>query len=252
MLVWDRVTVCYGDREAVREASFSAGEGEWVMLCGPNGSGKTTLLEAAAGTLPYEGSIRLMGRESRGMRNRERAEKLAVLSQNSRLEEDFTVEETVALGLYARKRRRFERIDGEEELIAGALERTGLEGMGKRRMLTLSGGEAQRVFLSQVLIQQPRVLLLDEPARSLDLRYQKEIYDLVLSWLREGGRAVVSVEHDLDLALAYGSRAVLLREGRVRAEGKLPELFSAENLMETFGMDVRAWMEERKQNWNRA
>lgn len=249
MLRWDRVTVRYGDRTAVREASFSAGEGDWVMLCGPNGSGKTSLLEAAAGTIPYEGSIRLMGMESGRLRNRDRASRMAVLSQNNRVEEAFTVEETVALGLYARRRRRFDTDPEDRKRVSAVLERTGLAGMKKRRMPSLSGGETQRVFLAQVLIQQPGVLLLDEPAHSLDMRYQKAIYDLVRAWLGEGGRAVVSVEHDLDLAQAYGSRAVLIREGRILAEGPLPEVFSGENLRGTFDMDVRAWMRERKRFW---
>ncbi len=248
MLIWDRVTVRYGERTAVREASFAVREGDWLMLCGPNGSGKTSLLEAAAGTEPYEGSIRLMGRESGPLGNRERASLMAVLSQNNRVEEDFTVGETVALGLYARQKRFGEAADAKER-VALALERTGLKGMEKRRMPTLSGGESQRVFLAQVLIQEPRVLLLDEMAHSLDMRFQKEIYDLVRAWLREGGRAVVSVEHDLDMALLYGTRGVLLREGQVQAEGPLPEVFSPQALQRTFGMDVSAWMKDKKRLW---
>ena len=117
MLEWKGVTVCYDKKPAAEDVSLVVREGEWLMLCGPNGSGKTTLLEAAAGVLPYRGSILLCGGEVREMKNAFRARKMAVLSQGSRVDEDFTVAETVALGLYASRRSRFfPAPDGEERV----------------------------------------------------------------------------------------------------------------------------------------
>ena len=249
MLEWKGVTVRYGQKIAAENVSLEVREGDWLMLCGPNGSGKTTLVEAAGGVLPYEGSILLNGGEVRGMKSVVRARQMAVLCQNSRADGDFTVAETVALGLYAsRKRRFFPSPDGEER-VAEALEMTGLSAMAGRRMTELSGGESQRVHLAQVLAQNADVLLLDEAARSLDLRYQKEICDLVRAWLSRGGRCAVSVEHDLDLCRLYGTHCALIARGRITAFGRTRDVMTAENLAGTFDMDVDGWMRQKRDAW---
>ena len=249
MLEWKGVTVSYDKKTAAADVSLSVREGEWLMLCGPNGSGKTTLLEAAAGVLPYRGSILLEGGEVREMKSASRARKMAVLSQGSRVDEDFTVAETVALGLYASRRNRFFPAPDGEERVARALEMTMLTPLRDRRMTELSGGESQRVFLAQVFCQETDVLLLDEATRSLDMRYQKEIYDLVRAWLARGGRCAVSVEHDLDLCRLYGTHCALLREGHLVACGRAGEVMTGENLGKTFDMDAEEWIREKKSVW---
>ena len=96
-----------------------------------------------------------------------------------------------------------------------ALEMTGLTDLRQASMLTLSGGETQRAFLAQVFAQDPRVLILDEPANHLDLNYQQQIFSLIQAWLRQPGRAVLSVVHDLSLARRYGTHAVLMHRGMI-------------------------------------
>ncbi len=251
MLEWRHVTVRYDGRAAVQDVSMAVREGEWLMLCGPNGSGKTTLLEAAGGVNPYEGSILLRGREVRGMKSAERARQMAVLSQGNRVEEDFTVAETVSLGLYASRRGRFAPVPEGEERVRRALEMTGLAGMASRRMTALSGGESQRVFLAQVLCQDTDVLLLDEATRSLDMRYQKEIYDLVRTWLSRGGRCAVSVEHDPDLCRLYGTHCALLAGGRLVACGPADTVMTGDHLRRTFDMDAEEWILRKKSIWER-
>ncbi len=249
MLEWKGVTVCYDKKPAVRKVSLGVRAGEWLMLCGPNGSGKTTLLEAAAGVLPYTGSILLEGAEVSAMKSTLRARKMAVLSQDSHVDEDFTVAETVSLGLYASRRGRFFPVPDGEERVVRALEMTGLGDMARRRMTELSGGESQRVFLAQVFCQETDVLLLDEAARSLDMRYQKEIYDLVGAWLAGGKRCAVSVEHDLDLCRLYGSHCALLSGGSLVACGRTAEVMTGENLKKTFDMDAGDWIRRKKNAW---
>ena len=249
MLEWKDVTVRYDGKTAVDGVSLSVRAGEWLMICGPNGSGKTSLIEAAGGVLPYGGSILLNGREVSKMKSAARAREMAVLSQDNHVDEAFTVAETVSLGLYASRRSRFSPPPDGEERVARAIERTGLKGMETRRMTSLSGGESQRVFLAQVLAQDTGVLVLDEATRSLDMRFQKEIYDLVLAWLAEGGRCAVSVEHDLDLCRMYGTHCALMSRGRVTAAGPADRVMIPENLAETFDMDVDGWIRRKKDIW---
>ena len=117
------------------------------------------------------------------------------------------------------------------------------------RGLTLSGGELQRTFLAQVLAQDPKLLLLDEPTNHLDLIYQKQIFALIGSWLREPGRAVVSVVHDLSLARSFGTDALLMDHGRQIAHGPAAQVLTPERLNAVYGMDVPAWMRSLYAQW---
>ena len=130
-----------------------------------------------------------------------------------------------------------------------ALELTGLTELRRASMLTLSGGEMQRVFLAQVFAQNPQVLILDEPANHLDLKYQQHIFTLIQEWVKEPGRAVLSVVHDLSLARRYGSHAVLMDHGGSISQGRICEVMTPENLQRVYGMNVYAWMQEMLSQW---
>jgi iron complex transport system ATP-binding protein len=119
-------------------------------------------------------------------------------------------------------------------------------------VLTLSGGELQRTFLAQVFAQNPSLLLLDEPSNHLDLIYQKQVFMLIRDWLKTPGRAVLSVVHDLSLARAYGTRAVLLKDGQVIAQGSIPDVFGSQPLEKAYSMDVYAWMRKMFGQWTAA
>ena len=119
---------------------------------------------------------------------------------------------------------------------------TGLTALRRASVLTLSGGELQRTFLAQVFAQNPKLLILDEPANHLDLIYQKHIFSLIEAWLKQPGRAVISVVHDLSLAKKYGTHAVLMDRGRCAAQGKTAEVMTRERLEAVYGMDVYGWM----------
>ena len=116
-------------------------------------------------------------------------------------------------------------------------------------MLTLSGGETQRVFLAQVFAQNPKVLILDEPANHLDLKYQQQLFSLLADWLKTPGRAVLSVVHDLSLARRYGTRVLLMDRGKNVAQGSPREVMTPQTLQKVYGMDVAAWMRDLLSPW---
>lgn len=250
MLKIDNLTIRYGSFTAVDSLSFCAEEGQWLMLLGPNGAGKSTVLSAVAQTAPYTGTVLLDGRDLRTMKPSKRASEIGILAQNHFVGYSFSVEEVVRLGRYSHSRGFFAgRGEDNEAAIEEALELTGMRGQRHQSVLTLSGGELQRTFLAQVLAQDPRVLLLDEPTNHLDLIYQKQIFSLIREWLRQPGRTVVSVVHDLSLAKAYGTHAVLMNHGRATASGELAEVMTAANLNPVYGMDVGQWMRKLLSNW---
>ena len=251
MLQGENVTVQYGAQTAVNRVSFSLRPGQWLMLAGPNGAGKSTLIRAVAQTIPYTGRITLDGRDLRSLRPAERARQIAVLSQHNSAQYGYTVEEIVQLGRYAhRKGFLSSKPEGEDQRVDDALALTGLTEYRHRSVLTLSGGELQRVFLAQVFAQDPKVLLLDEPANHLDLPYQQHIFSLLSDWLREPGRAVLSVVHDLSLAKKYGTHALLMHRGNSVAYGETDAVLTPSNLQSVYGMDVSAWMKDLLSQWN--
>ena len=249
MLRGENVTVRYGAYTAVDGLSFTLEEGQWLMLVGPNGAGKSTLLEAIARGVPYTGKIELEGRELRAWRPAQLARAMGVLSQRNSVGYAYTVEEVVRLGRYAHSRGLFGGDEDGDAQVTRALEQTGLADKRGASVLELSGGEVQRVFLAQVLAQGPRLLLLDEPANHLDLSCQQQIFGLIREWLRQPGRAVLSVVHDLSLARAYGTHAVLMHQGRCAARGPVDEVMTPERLRAVYGMDVYAWMRRMLACW---
>lgn len=250
VLQGEHITVRYGSCRVVDDLSFSLGEGEWLMLAGPNGAGKSTLIETIAQGVPYTGVIRWNGEDIRTLKGSRLARRIGVLSQKNHVGYAYTVEEVVSLGRYAYKAGLFSgRDDQEKAEVEKALEMTGLTDLRYASMLTLSGGETQRVFLAQVFAQNPQVLILDEPANHLDLKYQQHIFSLIREWLRESGRAVLSVVHDLSLARKYGTHVVLMDHGKSISQGLISEVMTPANLQQVYGMDVYAWMQDMLSQW---
>ena len=247
MLEIQNLSVSYGSLSIVSEVSFDLNAGDWLMLAGPNGAGKSTILGAIGGSVPARGEILFENRSIPAMKGRERAAILGTLRQNHLVSYGFTVSQVVGLGRYA-----YGRNDvGGQAAIEEAIRQVGLWEKRNQTVTTLSGGELQRAFLAQLLCQNPKILLLDEPANHLDLAYQKQVFALVDEWRRQPGRAVLSVVHDLSLAEKYGSRALLLNRGHTVAFGPVDTALSEKRLNAVYGLDVGAWMRELYSQWEK-
>jgi len=252
MLEVKGLSVKFGNITIVNNVSFSVEEGQWLMIIGPNGAGKSTIINAASASVQHEGSVVLKGKGINSYKAYERAQAVGVLSQRNPMGYAFTAEEIIRLGRYAYAPGIFSRqTDDDSSYIAKAVEMTGLQPLLKQSALTLSGGERQRVFLAQLFAQNPSLLVLDEPTNNLDLVYQKQIFLLLKDWLKTPGRAIVSVVHDLSLAMAFGTHALLVNEGEVKAYGLINEVLTAHNLNEAYGMDVLNWMNDLMQHWQK-
>ncbi len=244
------VTVRYGRLTVVNRASLILPSGRWLMIVGPNGAGKSTLLNAIAQMIPCEGAVFMDGTDLSRLRPAALARKLGLLAQNHSVGYAFTVDQVVRLGRYAYRGGPFSEPGADNETqVERALHATGMAALRDHSVLTLSGGELQRAFLAQLLAQDPELLLLDEPTNHLDLAYQKEVFHLIGRWVRDTGRSVVSVVHDLSLARAWGDEAILMNRGEIIARGEARAALSDENLAAAYGMDVRGWMRELYGQW---
>ena len=250
MLKAENITVRFGERTVVDHLSFHLHEGQWLMLVGPNGAGKSTLIETISQGVAYTGNILLEGRDIRRFKAAQLARKVGVLAQKNAVGYAYTVDEVVGLGRYAYTQSFLSaRDDGGKDQVERALSLTGLTDLRHASVLTLSGGELQRTFLAQVFAQNPQILILDEPANHLDLKYQQHIFSLISDWLKTPGRAVISVVHDLSLARKYGTHAVLMNQGKNISQGKIDEVLTQDNLKTVYDMDVYGWMREMLEQW---
>ena len=250
MLEVKDLSVRYGELTIVDRLSFAVEEGQWLMIVGPNGAGKSTALNAVTRGVDYTGQVLFEGEDVRRKKPAELARCMGVLMQSHAVAYSFSVEGVVALGRYAYSSGFLAGHGaGDTDAVETALALTGLTEQRAQSVLTLSGGELQRTFLAQLFAQDPKLLLLDEPTNHLDLIYQKQVFSMIEQWLKTPGRAVVSVVHDLSLAKAYGTRALLMDHGKTVAQGSVDEVLTGENLDPVYRMDVGAWMRQMLSQW---
>jgi iron complex transport system ATP-binding protein len=223
------------------DVSVSVVPGEVLAVVGPNGAGKSTLRKLLTGDLlPTQGEILMGGRPLGDWTILDRARVRAVLPQDASLSFPFTVNEVVLMG-------RTPHLRGSEssrdhEIAAAALEAVEAVHLRERLYPTLSGGERQRVHLARVLAQiweddGPRYLLLDEPTANLDLAHQHVTLRVMRRFANEGVGAMV-ILHDLNLAAQYADRVVMLKAGRVVAEGAPAEVLTSAIVEHAFGHAV--------------
>lgn len=240
----EAVTFGYGAEPVVRDVSFAVARGEFVGIIGPNGSGKSTLLKLMSGYLrPWQGGVAVEGEAAERMSRAALGRLIAVVPQDTAVTLPFTVMEMVLLGRTPHGPGF--GFEDERDLAAArrAMERTDTLQLAGRRVTELSGGERQRVILARALAQEPRILLLDEPAAFLDIRHEVEMYDL-LHDLQRAGMTVVSVLHDLNIAALYCDRLVLLAGGQVVAVGTPAEVITYPTLTAVYGTEVYVTMND--------
>ncbi len=215
----------------VDELDFPAGE--MVSVVGPNGAGKSTMLGIMAGLRPtYTGKCLFEGAEVRQRRRRDFARSVSFVPQSLRLEFPFTAEQVVMMGRTPYCDGLFEAPE-DHAAVERAMETADVLPYRTRDFRSLSGGECQRVVLAAALAQEPRVLLLDEPTTFLDIKHQLA-FQRILRDLCRGGVLVVAATHDLNLAVAYSHRIVVLNRGRVVADGLPREALAPQTVRSVF------------------
>ena len=229
------LTLGYERHPAVHHLSGDVREGALLAVCGSNGAGKSTLLKGICGALrPLGGAIDLHGLSPRD---------IAYLPQGAEIDRSFPINvyDMVSMGLW-RRTGLFGGIGrADRQQIADAISAVGLEGFEARSIGTLSGGQMQRTLFARLLLQDARVILLDEPFTALDAKTVSDLVDLVRRWHGEK-RTVIAVLHDFDLVRATFPETLLLARTPV-AWGPTTETLAAENLLKARRMG-EAWRED--------
>jgi iron complex transport system ATP-binding protein len=231
-------TIGYGAREVVRGADLVVQAAERIALVGPNGAGKSTLLRGIAGLLaPKAGEIRIDGTSISELSRDALARRLAVVPQLAVLPFSARVEEVVALGRLPHEDPLRGPRPADRAAVAAAIDRVGLGRLIGRDARELSLGERQLVLVAVAIAQAAPIVVLDEPTVHLDIRHQVEVMDLLVDLNERDGTTVVAVLHDLNLAVRYFPRIVLVADGRIRADGLATEVLSGDRIRDVFGVD---------------
>lgn len=233
MLKLDQLCFAFNGRPILQDISFQLGQGEMTALLGVNGSGKSTLLKTINGILkPKQGTVLVEGVSLKDMSGKEIARRIGYMPQKSG-SVLCTVFDAVLLG----RKPHFGRTvtPRDLEMVENVLQRLGMEEMALRETTELSGGELQKVVIARALVQEPKILLLDEPVNHLDVRNQLETMSLLQEITQDLNLLTITVLHDLTIALRYADRFVLIKDGGLHACGDR-EVMTPGAIREVFGM----------------
>ena len=224
----DRLSYAYSGNLVLDNISFTIEEGDILGIIGPNGAGKTTLFSCMLGLLDdYTGTIKILG-ENIEKKNNKVFKSIGYIPQKKTIEQNFpaTVEEIVSLGVTTTGKT-------SKEKIALALETAGLFAQKDRRVGELSGGQQQRVLIAKAMVNNPKLLILDEPVTGIDLEMQNKFYSLLKRLNQENNITIIWASHDLDAVNRFATSVACINRSMF-FHGKTIEFFENPDLLKAY------------------
>jgi iron complex transport system ATP-binding protein len=232
----DKVSFSYKTQPVFSNISLEAKGGEILCLVGPNGAGKTTLLKCINRLLPVKsGAVFIDGQDIANMKLAEIAKNVAYVPQAAHSHFPISVFDTILLG--RRPYLNWKPKPSDIEMVGNIIEHMNLTDLAMRDLGELSGGERQKVIVAKAIVQEPRILLFDEPTTFLDLKYQLKIMEFIRSRIDEKQLCAVLTTHDLNLALQFADRLAVLKDGEIYASGS-PDVLSKDVVLEVYGVEA--------------
>jgi iron complex transport system ATP-binding protein len=231
------LSIGYDETTIVNDLSVDVLNAKITVIVGPNACGKSTLLRGLARLLkPAAGQVILDGTDIATMHTKEVARRLGLLPQTSIAPEGISVADLVSRGRFPHQKLLRQFSTDDEIAVAEAMRCTGVTELSGRPVDELSGGQRQRVWVAMVLAQQTPLLLLDEPTTYLDIAHQVELLDLFAMLNRQRNHTVVAVLHDLNHACRYADEIVVMKTGRIVAQGNPDTVITADLVQDVYGL----------------
>ena len=242
----DDVCFSYPSKEVLKNITFEAHSGEILGIIGQNGCGKTTLLKCLNTTLSAtDGCITIDGQDVLSMTKKKIAQEMGFVTQTTSTTFPFTVFETVMMGRYSRKQILEGESSDDVRIVYDALKDAGALEFADRDIDELSGGERRRVMIARALVQEPRILLLDEPTLHLDINHQFDLMDLISDLAKNKSLLIVLVTHDLILAARYCDRVIAVEHGEIVAMGETGDTLTPDLMRQVFDIDAEISIDPR-------
>lgn len=228
----------YDSSEILNNVELDINAGEVVGILGPNGSGKTTFIKCINRLLaPHQGSVLLDNEDLLAMKQHEVARYIGYVPQNNTMEISYpTVYEIVMMG--RRPFGNWKANSDDEEAVWSAMEEMDVDSLALHRFNELSSGQSQRVLMARAIAQEAGILLLDEPTSNLDIRYQIEVMSTIRDLAKKRGMGACAIVHDLELAMKYCDKVVLLHNGIIIASGHPLDVITPKNIRQVYGVEI--------------
>ena len=237
MLKVNSLSYAFGQKQVLSNISLDIADGSFYAVMGANGCGKTTLLRCMDNLLDIpDGTVFLDGIDIRRMKSRQRATKIAYVAQRPTSDVDFSAFEIVLMGRNPYQKHLQNESQHDWDIVEQCMRMTNTWHLRFSTLQQMSGGEVQRVMIARALAQQTPILLLDEPLASLDISHQIEILGILSSINREQGKTIVLIIHDLNMALQYCPKLILLENQHVVFCGDTEQGLSEENISRVFSI----------------
>lgn len=225
----------YNGSATLEDVFLEVGTGEMVSLVGPNGAGKSTLIKCIDRILkPQKGTMLIDGKEASRMASKDYSRMMGYVPQSTTEVFPYTVFDIVLMGRRPHIGWRVSRRD--VRVVARTLKFMGIEEFAGRYFDELSGGEKQKIAMARAIVQEPEILLLDEPTSNLDIKHQLEVMRTVRLLVQKGGISAIMAMHDLNLASRFSDKIVMLKDGRVFETGRPESVLIPENIEKVYGV----------------
>jgi len=230
----NNIDASYDDITVLHDITLKVKSGDFIAIIGPNGAGKSTILKIMAGIIkPQSGSILFRNRPMQKQSRRELAMNFSVVHQFHENILSFTVYDFIRLGRFPHQKLWQIETADDRAIINSAVEMTGISPLLNRQITELSGGEQQLVFITQALVQNSDIIILDEPVSHLDIHHTTLIMD-ILHRLNLKGTTVITVLHDMNIASDYCGRICALKNGKLFFDGTPDEVLKYNLIEELF------------------
>ncbi len=227
----------YQSVPVLKDVCFELAQSEVLGIVGPNGAGKSTLIRCIDRILkPRKGSILLDERDIKEMRGMELAKKLGYIPQSGHQSFPATVFDVVLMG--RRPHIGWRSNEKDNEKVLDVLQMLKIEYLAMRDINEISGGQQQKVFIARALVQEPDVLLLDEPTSNLDIKHQLDVMDAIKKLVREKEISAIMAIHDLNLGSRYSDRIIMMNGGTIVSAGNPSSVLNAENIKQVYGVEA--------------
>lgn len=244
MLKINNISFSYGqDKKILDDISLDVSQGDVLGILGINGAGKTTFIKCINNIFsPDFGTVKINGKDISSMTPKEIAQLIAYVPQYNGTFFYINVLDTVMMGRLPYAGRSYSKKD--REIVYNILEKMNLEKFAFRSISEMSGGERQRVFIARALAQQPKIIILDEPTSSLDLHNQLFILKIIEDLAKRDNLTIIMIIHDLNLASMFCSKLVMLKEGKIFAQGNSVDVLTEENISKVYKVSSKISIED--------